>query len=142
MSTPIHEHRTYGFADARKSFKSILDASDRGGLSIVQRGDSSASVVNTALLKAFLMKNTPANVQVVNEDGAWAMFIPGLPLAAEGSTVDEATHDLIDALREYAEDWEDHLRLAPNHKDNWALVQIVDSSTDGELAAWLNGTAK
>lgn len=140
MTTPTHERRTYGFADARRSFKTILDTSDRGGLSLVTRAGSSASVVNTDRLRAFLVRNTPAKVQVVNEDGAWAMFIPGLPLAAEGRTLEEATLDLIDALRDYAEDWEDHLRTAPNHEENWALVQIVDASTDEQLAEWLTGS--
>jgi predicted RNase H-like HicB family nuclease len=140
MTTPTHERRTFGFADARRSFKTILDTSDRGGLSVITRAGSSASVVNTDRLRAFLVRNTPAKVQVVNEDGAWAMFIPGLPLAAEGRTLEEATLDLIDALRDYAEDWEDHLRTAPNHEENWALVQIVDASTDEQLAEWLTGS--
>lgn len=140
MTTPAHERRTFGFADARRSFKTILDTSDRGGLSVVTRAGSSASVVNTDRLRAFLVRNTPAKVQVVNEDGAWAMFIPGLPLAAEGRTLEEATLDLIDALRDYAEDWEDHLRTAPNHEENWALVQIVEASTDEQLAEWLTGS--
>ncbi|MDI3195826.1 hypothetical protein QK285_15600 [Pseudarthrobacter sp. AL20] len=65
--------------------------------------------MNTGLFREFLVKTVPAKGQVVNEDGAWAMFLPGLPLAAEGTTLEEATLDLIDALREYAEDWEDHL---------------------------------
>jgi hypothetical protein len=65
------------------------------------------------------------------------MFMPGLPIAAEGVTLNEATADLIEALREYAEDWEDHLQAAPNHAGNWALVQIIDASTDEQLAQWL-----
>lgn len=81
-------------------------------------------------------------MQVVNEDGAWAMFLTGLPLAAEGTTLKDATLDLIDALREYAKDWEDHLRTAPNHRGNWALVQLIDSSTDEELDDWLTGSKK
>ncbi|BCW12364.1 hypothetical protein NtRootA4_34260 [Arthrobacter sp. NtRootA4] len=142
MSTPTHERRTFGYAGARMSFKTILDTSDRGGLSIIERGGSSASVVNTGLFREFLMETLPAQVKVVNEDGAWAMFLPGLPLAAEGVTLEEASLDLIDALREYAEDWEDHLRTAPNHRGNWALVQLIDSSTDEELADWLSGRSK
>ncbi|MEC3854086.1 hypothetical protein [Paenarthrobacter ureafaciens] len=142
MSTPTHERRTFGYAGARMSFKTILDTSDRGGLSIIERGGSSASVVNTGLFREFLMETLPAQVQVVNEDGAWAMFLPGLPLAAEGATLEEASLDLIDALREYAEDWEDHLRTAPNHRGNWALVQLIDSSTDEELDDWLSGRSK
>jgi predicted RNase H-like HicB family nuclease len=109
-------------------------------LSIIERGESSASVVNTGLFREFLINTVPARVRVVNEDGAWAMFLPGLPLAAEGTTLEEATLDLIEALREYAEDWEDHLHTAPNHRGNWALVQLIDSSTNEELDAWLTGS--
>ncbi|HEX9088859.1 MAG TPA: hypothetical protein VF867_15180 [Arthrobacter sp.] len=140
MNTSTPARRVLGFTEARNSFKTILDTSDRGGLTIVQRGSSSASVVNTTRLLQYMFRNTPANVQVVNEDGAWAMFMPGLPIAAEGATLDEATADLIDALREYAEDWEDHLQAAPNHSGNWAFVQIIDSSTDEQLAKWLTGS--
>lgn len=140
MDTPAHERRAFGFTEARNSFKSILDRSDRGGLTVVKRGESSASVVNTEKLLEYLIKNTPANARVVNDDGVWAMFMPGLPFAAEGSTLTEATDDLIDALREYAEDWQDHLQAVPNHKENWALVQIVDLSTDEQLVEWLTGS--
>jgi len=109
---------------------------------MIELGGSSASVVNTRLSKEFLVNNVSAKAQVVNEDGVWGMFLPGLPLAADGTTLEEATIDLIDALREYAEDWEDHLRAAPNHRDNWALVQLIDSSTDEELDAWLTDSKK
>lgn len=139
MNTPTHERPAVGFAEARKSLKTILDTSDRGGLTIIRRGSSSASVVNAEKLLEYLIRHTPANVQVVNEDGAWAMFMPGTPLASEGATLAEATADLIDALRDYAEDWEDHLQAAPNHAGNWALVQIIDASTDEQLAEWLTG---
>lgn len=140
MNTPAHERPAVGFAEARKSLKTILDTSDRGGLTIIRRGSSSASVVNADKLLEYLIRHTPANVHVVNEDGAWAMFIPGTPLASEGATLAEATADLIDALRDYAEDWEDHLQAAPNHAANWALVQIIDASTDEQVAEWLTGS--
>ncbi|MGO4249371.1 hypothetical protein AB4Y87_19330 [Paenarthrobacter sp. RAF54_2] len=65
-----------------------------------------------------------------------------LALAAEETTSEEATIDLIAALREYAEDWEDHLRRAPNHQGNWALVQLIHSATNEELDAWLTGSKK
>ncbi|WP_052259949.1 hypothetical protein [Pseudarthrobacter phenanthrenivorans] len=125
------------FTEALSSFKDILDTADRGGLTVVQRGTGSASIVNTERLLQHLVRNTPANVQVVNEGGAWAMFIPSLPIAGEGTTLSEATADLLEALREYAEDWEDHLHAASNHAGNWALVQIIDASTDEQLTLWL-----
>lgn len=81
----------------------------------------------------------PAGAQVVHEDGAWAIFILGLPLAAEALTVDEAVSDMVEALREYAVDWVECLSETPNHRDNWGLVQFVTLSTDEQLTSWLVG---
>ena len=44
------------------------------------------------------------------------MLLPGLPIAADGETFDEALDEMVSALREYAEEWADHLRHAPNHE--------------------------
>jgi hypothetical protein len=48
---------------------------------------------------------------------------------------------MVDALREYAEDWQDHLLNAPNHRDNWALVQLVSLSENDQLKKWLVGAS-
>lgn len=52
----------------------------------------------------------------------------------------EAIADFVVALRDYAEDWEDHVHAAPNHRENSALVQLIDLSTDEQLTAWLTGS--
>ncbi len=78
------------------------------------------------------------SAQVVHEAGGWSAFIPGLPIAADGATSEEAIDELIGAIREYAEDWQDRLRHAPNHQENWGIVQLVGLSDD-ELRAWLLG---
>lgn len=49
---------------------------------------------------------------------------------------------MIDALREYPEDWQDRLLDAPNHRDNWVLVQLVTLSTDDQLRSWLVGSTR
>jgi predicted RNase H-like HicB family nuclease len=77
------------------------------------------------------------SAQVVHEAGGWSAFIPGLPIAADGATSEEAIDELVDAIREYAEDWHDRLRHAPNHRESWRMVQLVDLSEDDELRAWL-----
>lgn len=71
------------------------------------------------------------------------MFLPGLPFGADGNTLDEAVETLVEILREYAVDWttESYLREAPNHRDNWALVQIIALSTDAQLRDWIVGEA-
>jgi hypothetical protein len=62
-------------------------------------------------------------------------------VAADGATFEEAIREMVDALREYAEDWQDHLLGAPNHRENWPLVQLISLSDDDQLGAWLVGTA-
>ena len=49
---------------------------------------------------------------------------------SEGADVDGALADLPLLLREYAEDWDDRLESAPNHTGNWAVVQLINLSTD------------
>ena len=85
----------------------------------------------------FLSRVRPSGAQVVAENDGWSLFIPGLAVAADGATLDEAADEMIDALRDYAEEWADHLRLAPNHAENWGIVQIVALSSDEQLRDWL-----
>ncbi len=63
-------------------------------------------------------------------------------MAADGASFDDAIDEMIDALREYAEDWQDHLLDAPNHRDNWGLVQLISLSDDEQLHDWLVGNAR
>jgi hypothetical protein len=47
------------------------------------------------------------------------------------------TDDLLDALRDYASDWNDRLHVAANHEANWAVAALVELSTDEQLRSWL-----
>jgi predicted RNase H-like HicB family nuclease len=80
-----------------------------------------------------------SHAQVVAEGGGWSVFIPGLPVAADGATFDEAIMEMVDALREYADDWQGHLHSAPNHADNRGLIQLIAHSSDDQLREWLTG---
>ena len=57
----------------------------------------------------------------------------------DADTLDAAIADLIDGLREYAEDWNDHLHTAPNHAGHLSLVELVELSDDDQLRDWLLG---
>ena len=94
-------------------------------------------VVEAGLLQRQLARLQPSKAVVVAEVGGWVALIPGVPAAGSGGTLDDASDDLIDALRDYAEDWNDHLVEAPNHRDNWALVQLVGLSSDEQLREWI-----
>jgi predicted RNase H-like HicB family nuclease len=136
MMTALHYD---SYTEARRHFKELLDAAEQGRPASVRRDASTAMVVDADRLRRFLLSVYPSRAQVVAEAGGWSAFIPGLPVAADGTTFDEAVTEMIEALREYADDWQDHLYNVPNHSDNWGLVQLIAVSDDGELREWLTG---
>jgi predicted RNase H-like HicB family nuclease len=130
------------YTDARAHLKALLDAAERGLVATVRRESATTAIVDVERLRHYLATLTPSRAQVVPEAGGWSLFIPGLPVAADGATFDEAVDEMVDALREYAEDWQDHLLDAPNHRENWGLVQLISLSDDGQLREWLVGNPR
>lgn len=128
------------YTDARTHFKDLLDAAERGRVATVRRDAAKTAVVDVERLRSALASLSPSRAQVVPEAGGWSVFLPGLPIAADGATFDEAVTEMIDALRDYAEDWQERLLDAPNHRNNWILVQLVSLSDDDQLREWLVGS--
>ncbi|PSL00711.1 antitoxin of RelE/RelB toxin-antitoxin system [Murinocardiopsis flavida] len=127
------------YTDARAHLKALLDAAERGRVATVRRESATTAIVDSERLRHYLAAVTPSQAQVVPEAGGWSVFIPGLPVAADAGTFDEAVAEMVDALREYADDWQDHLLDAPNHRGNWGLVQLISLSDDGQLRDWVVG---
>lgn len=123
--------------EGRAHMGDLMDAAVEGRPATVQRDRDRAAFVDAERLRYYLSKLIPANALVVAEGGGWSVMIPGQPIAADGATLDEALDEMVSALREYAADWADHLRHAPNHRENWGLVQIIELSTDSQLKDWL-----
>lgn len=130
------------YTEARAHLKVLLDAAERGRVATVRRDSAMTAIVEAERLRHYLALVTPAHAQVVPEADGWSIFIPGLPVSADGATFDEAVTEMIDALREYADDWQDHLLDAPNHRDSWGLVQLISLSDDDQLREWLVGKAQ
>lgn len=122
--------------DGRAHLRELLDAAARGFPAGLRRDQAGFALVDAARLRQ-LLATYSRSPEAVAEAGGWSVFIPGTPVAADGSSFDEAVDEMVDALREYAADWVDHLSTAPNHANNWWLVQLVALSTDDELAEWL-----
>lgn len=122
---------------ARAHFSALIDAAVAGIPATVRRDRRRAAVVDADRLRHFLMSVRPARAELVAEAGGWSVVLPGLPIAADGETFAEALDEMVLALRAYAEDWADHLRHAPNHEQNWGLVQIIDLASDEQLKDWL-----
>ncbi|KOX22375.1 prevent-host-death protein [Saccharothrix sp. NRRL B-16348] len=130
------------YTAARAHLKDLLDAAEEGRVATVRRDCATTAVVDVKRLRDFLASVVPSRAQAVPEAGGWSVFIPGLPVAADGSSFDEAITGMVDALRGYAEDWQERLLKAPNHRDNWGLVQLISFSDDDQLRDWLVGAAR
>jgi hypothetical protein len=88
-------------------------------------------------LRDLLIRAVPSTARVIVEADAWVIVIPDSPFAAEGQTLDDSLDDLIENLRDYASEWPQQFASAPNHAGNWALVQLVNLSTNEALREWL-----
>lgn len=130
------------YTDARAHLKDLLDAAEQGRVATVRRELARTAVVDVVRLRHFLASLVPLRAQVVPEAGGWSVFIPGLPVAVDGPTFDEAITEMVDALREYADDWQERLLDAPNHRENWGVVQLVSLSDDEQLREWLVGSPR
>ncbi|WP_306367345.1 prevent-host-death protein [Nocardiopsis sp. CC223A] len=129
------------YTEARDHLKALLDAAERGRVATVRRHSARSAVVDVERLRRHLAAVTTWRAEVVSENDGFSVFIPGVPVAADGATLEEAVAEMAEALREYAQDWQDRLLDAPNHRENWALVQLVELSDDRQLRAWLLGEA-
>ncbi|WP_156758268.1 prevent-host-death protein [Actinokineospora pegani] len=130
------------FTEARAHLKDLLNAAEKGVTATVRRDSAISAVVDVRRLRHFLASIVPSRAQVVPETGGWSVFIPGLPVSADGASFDEAIAEMVGALREYADDWQERLLNAPNHRDNWGLVHLIVFSDDDQLREWLVGAAR
>ena len=125
------------YTAARTHFRDLLDMAHTGRVTTVERERERFAVIGGNVLRAQLATLRPSRAVVAAEGGGWAAFLPGLPLSGEGDDLDGALEDLIEALREYAQDWNERLLNAPNHRGNWAIVTLVELSDDAQLREWL-----
>ena len=130
------------YSEGRSHLKDLLDAAERGTLATVRRESATAAVVDVERLRQFLASVIPSRAEAVPEAGGWSVFVPGLPVGADGATFEDAITETVDALREYADDWQDRLLEAPNHREHWGLVQLIGLSDDEQLRAWLVGPSQ
>jgi predicted RNase H-like HicB family nuclease len=127
------------YTEARRQLRAVLDAASSGFVTTIDRDDERFLVVSAEQQRRDLAALLPSRASVVAEGGGWAVILPGLPVHGDGETLDEAIDDALSALREYAEDWNTRLLLAPNHAQNHVLVELVELSDDDQLREWLVG---
>ena len=127
----------YGsFSEVRSHLKEVLDATARGHTVTLLRDGQLSAVMPVERIRSHLFRTVLPRISVTREDGLTIALMEGRPFVSEGADIDSALEDLALSLREYAEDWEARLQHAPNHAENWALVQLVKLSTDEQLRDW------
>lgn len=127
------------YTHTRDHLRDVLDAAGSGLVTSVTRGNEMFVVVRAEQQRKMLSLLRPADAQVVAEGGGWAVIFPGLSVHGDGDTFDGAVDDALEALREYAQAWNDDLHTAANHADNRAVVELIELSTDDELRSWVLG---
>jgi hypothetical protein len=58
------------------------------------------------------------------------VYLCELDVHGAGATLHEALEDLAEAMLEYADDWVDHLRHAPNHQHRAGYVHRIELAGD------------
>lgn len=128
------------YTESRRRLREVLDAAEAGKPTGIERRGSKVALVERDRLHELLAESWRlGRPEAVAEAGGWSVFLPGSPIAADGADLDEAVEEFIEALREYAHDWVERLRLAPNHEHMWPLVLFVSMSSDTEIANWVHG---
>ena len=125
------------YTAARTNLRSLLDTAHAGRITTLTRDRERFAVVDADVLRDQLAALRTSGAVVTAEGGGWSAFLPGVPVSGEGHDLDGAIEDLIEALRDYAVDWNDRLLDAPNHRGNWALVALTELSDDAQLKSWL-----
>lgn len=127
------------FTEARSHLKDLLDAAETGRAAVINRRSGSSAIVDRDRLVDYLRLAVANRFRLEADEDRWLATVSGAPLAGEGDTAAEAVEDLVDVLSEYAEDWVERLRHAPNHQHEWALVQLVEHSEPDDLVLWILG---
>lgn len=122
----------------RASWAASLNAAADGRPVVFHRSDQDFALLPASLLRDLLRRAVPAP-EVIAEDDGWTVLLPGHPVAADGTSLEDALRDFVAALRDYAADWDERLHRAPNHQHAAALVQHISVSDDDELLAWARG---
>ena len=131
------------YTDTRKRLREVLDTAD-GGVPIgIERHGHRVVLMDLARLHELLTASPRLRrPEAIAEADGWSVFLPDTPIAADGADLDEATEEFVVALREYAEDWVERLRFAPNHAQHWPLVHFVSLSSDADLTGWVRGDGR
>jgi len=131
---------TWTVSEARRQLPSLLDSAHRGRWQLVgRRGRRDIVLANADEIGALLGTCYRFHPQVVMGEHDVGLWLPELNAHAAAATLDEALRELADVMLEYAEDWEERLRHAVNHRGKIGYVRRIELAGDIDgVVAMLN----
>lgn len=122
---------TWPMTEARRRLPLLFERARGGEWQLVgRRGRPEAVVASAADLDALLSSPYRFHPELVFGESSVGAWLPEVEAHASGPTVEEAMADLADVMVEYAEDWQDHLRSAPNHRSRAGYVRRIQLAGD------------
>jgi len=128
---------TWTVTEARRQLPSLLDQAQQGRWQAIGRRNRRETILaNADEIGALLGAGYRFHPQVIIGQHDVGLWLPELDTHATAPTLDDALRELADVMLEYAEDWEEHLRHAANHRDNLGYVRRIElaGDVDGVLA--------
>jgi prevent-host-death family protein len=122
--------REWQATEARASWAQFVNAVESGEWQVISKYSRRVVAVRAQDLLELLAPCFSFRPEVLIEDEGYAIWLPELDVYGQGASLEEATADLLDSAREYAEEWEDELRHAPNHRDRAGWVRRVQLAGD------------
>jgi hypothetical protein len=116
--------------------------SGKGKIMSVQEAErpSAQLVGGSEPARAHLEAEVHEPIVIREYPAGWSVRFAKQPLAAQGTTRDDAIADMINELRLYSASWP-KLAGTPEHAGNWPLAQLVAVSTTEQLSAWIEREA-
>jgi len=129
--------------EARAQLPALLEKVRGGRWQLIgRRGRPEVVVAEAGEIESLLAPAFRFHPEVDIDAGDVGVFLHELDIHGVGVTLDDALVDLADAMLEYAEDWVDHLRHAPNHAPRAGYVRRIEIAGDAEgVVTMLNADA-
>lgn len=134
---------TWPMTEARAQLPTLLEKVRSGRWQLIgRRGRPEVVVAEAGEMEALLAPIFRFRPEVDIDEGDVGIYLYELDVHGVGGTLDEALADLAQAMLEYAEDWVDHLRHAPNHSQRAGYVRRIEIAGDTEgVETMLNSDA-
>jgi prevent-host-death family protein len=122
---------TWPMTEARRQLPALLDKVRDGRWQLIgRRGRPEAVIADAAQMAELLRACYPFSPEVFVEQDEVGIYLTELEVHGTGATLQDAEDDLLEAALDYVEDWEDHLKAAPNHRGNVGYVRRLELAGD------------